>query len=52
MGKIKSIKNREEYQNFLDILHWMDINQNEISAMMFVTEQMSIQEGMLKYKDK
>jgi hypothetical protein len=50
--RISLIKVKEEYQHFIDAITWMDVEQNDITAMMFAAKQMSIQEGMRKYKDE
>ena len=46
------LNKKEEYNNYLHTLKWMDVGQDDIVAMMFATKQMSIQEGMRKYKDE
>ena len=51
-SKIKVIKKKQEYQHYLDALNWMDVGQYEIVGMMFAAKQMSIQEGMKRYKDE
>ena len=33
-------------------MKWLDVDQGDITAMVFATKQMSIQEGMRKYKDE
>jgi hypothetical protein len=50
--KINLITVKEEYQHYTDAIKWMDVNQEDITAMMFAAKQMSIQEGMKKYKDE
>jgi hypothetical protein len=37
---------KEEQQHYLDAMKWMDVEQEDITAMMFAAKQMSIQEGM------
>ena len=51
MRRLKLFK-KEEYQNCIYTVKWMDVGQDDIVAIMFVTKQMSIQEGMRKYKDE
>jgi hypothetical protein len=43
---------KEEYQHYVETIKWMDVDQGDVTAMMFVTKQMSIQEGMKKYKEE
>jgi hypothetical protein len=43
---------KEEYQQFIEAVKWMDVEPDDITAMMFAAKQMSIQEGMKKYKDE
>jgi hypothetical protein len=50
--KISLVKVKEEYQHYVDAIQWMDVEQEDITAMMFAAKQMSIQEGMKKYKDE
>jgi hypothetical protein len=50
--KINLIKVKEEQQHYLDAIKWMDVEQDDVTAMMFAAKQMSIQEGMRKYKDE
>jgi hypothetical protein len=50
--KINLVKVKEEYQHYVETIKWMDVDQGDITAMMFATKQMSIQEGMKKYKDE
>ena len=50
--KINLIKVKEEHQHYLDAITWMDVEQQDITGMMFAAKQMSIQEGMRKYKDE
>jgi hypothetical protein len=50
--KINLITVKEEYQHYLDAITWLDVEQEDITAMMFAAKQMSIQEGMKKYKDE
>ena len=50
--KISLVKVKEEYQHYLDAITWMDVEQEDITAMMFAAKQMSIQEGMKKYKEE
>ena len=50
--KIKVIKKKQEYQHDLDALNWIDMGQQDIVGMMFAVKQMSIQEGMKRYKDE
>ena len=49
---IKVIKKKQEYQNYLDAVKWSDVGQRDIIATMFAAKQMSIQEGMKRYKDE
>ena len=51
MTRLKLFK-KEEYQNCLYTVKWMDVGQDDIVAIMFVTKQMSIQEGMRRYNDE
>jgi hypothetical protein len=51
-AKINLIKVKEEQQHYLDAMKWMDVEQEDITAMMFAAKQMSIQEGMKKYKEE
>ena len=48
---MKVIKKKEEYQNYLDALTWLDVGQHDNISMMFASKKMSIQEGMKSYKD-
>ncbi|OEU17119.1 hypothetical protein FRACYDRAFT_237529 [Fragilariopsis cylindrus CCMP1102] len=50
--KINLIKVKEEQQHYLDAIKWMDIETDDITAMMFAAKQMSIQQGMKKYKEE
>jgi hypothetical protein len=50
--KINLIKVKEEQQHYLDAIKWMDVEPDNVTAMMFAAKQMSIQEGMRKYKDE
>lgn len=49
---INLIKVKNEYQHFVETMKWLDFEQGDLTAMMFATKQMSIQEGMRKYKDE
>jgi hypothetical protein len=49
---INLVKVKEEYQHYVETIKWMDVDQGDITAMMFATKQMSIQEGMRKYKEE
>ena len=51
-NKINLIKVKEEHQHYLDAIKWMDVEPNDITAMMFAAKQMSIQQGIKKYKDE
>ena len=51
-NKINLIKVKEEQQHFVEAIKWMDVEPDDITAMMFAAKQMSIQEGMKKYKDE
>jgi hypothetical protein len=51
-NKIDLIKAKDEHQHYLDAIKWMDVKPDDITAMMFAAKQMSIQEGMKKYKDE
>jgi hypothetical protein len=33
-------------------MKWLDVDQGDMTAIMFATKQMSIQEGMRKYKEE
>jgi hypothetical protein len=49
---INLVKVKEEYQHYVETMQWMDVDQGDITGMMFATKQMSIQEGMRKYKEE
>ncbi|OEU11892.1 hypothetical protein FRACYDRAFT_245012 [Fragilariopsis cylindrus CCMP1102] len=49
---INLVKVKEEYQHYVEAIKWLDVDQGDITGMMFATKQMSIQEGMRKYKDE
>jgi hypothetical protein len=49
---INLLKVKEEHQHYVEAIKWLDVDQGDITAMMFATKQMSIQEGMRKYKDE
>ena len=49
---INLVKVKEEYQHYVESMKWLDVDQGDITAMVFATKQMSIQEGMRKYKDE
>jgi hypothetical protein len=51
-NKINLIKVKDEHQHYLDAITWMDVEPHDITGMMFAAKQMSIQEGMKKYKDE
>lgn len=43
------IKAKEEHQNYLEVMKWLDVDQNKITDIMFATKQMSIQQGIRLY---
>jgi hypothetical protein len=49
---INLLKVKDEQQHYVEAMKWLDVDQGDIAAMMFATKQMSIQEGMRKYKDE
>ena len=49
---INLVKVKEEYQHYVKSMKWLDVDQGDITTMVFATKQMSIQDGMRKYKDE